>query len=282
MKRNLRLFETAAALKCLLATALVFVICSASYAQKPKKRSVQKPTVLVLATYHMDNPGLDLMNVQSDDVLTEKRQKEIRELVSLLKRFKPTKIAVEAPFGSVKVDEQYNRYLRGKYQLTRNEIDQIGYRMAKELNHQKIYGVDAEGKFDIGRVFAFAGANNQQDIVGRGMAIGKRQITEENKLIQTATITQIYKVINDQRRINEAHQAYLMMSRIGKDKEYPGASLLADWYERNLKIFSNIQRISELNNDRILVIIGGNHVKQLQQFIEDSGEYNLERTGRYF
>jgi protein involved in ribonucleotide reduction len=282
MKRNLRLFETAAALKCLLATALVFAICSVSYAQKPKKTGVQKPSVLVLATYHMDNPGLDLMNVQSDDVLTEKRQKEIRELVSLLKRFKPTKIAVEAPFGSVKVDEQYNRYLRGEYQLTRNEIDQIGYRMAKELNHQKIYGVDAEGKFDIGRVFAFAGANNQQDIVGRGMAIGKRQITEENKLIQTATITQIYKVINDQRRINEAHQAYLMMSRIGKDKEYPGASLLADWYERNLKIFSNIQRISELNNDRILVIIGGNHVKQLQQFIEDSGEYNLERTGRYF
>ena len=282
MKRNLRLFETAAALKCLLATALVFAICSASYAQKPKKTGVQKPTVLVLATYHMDNPGLDLMNVQSDDVLTEKRQKEIRELVSLLKRFKPTKIAVEAPFGSVKVDEQYNRYLRGKYQLTRNEIDQIGYRMAKELNLLMIYGVDAEGKFDIGRVFAFAGANNQQDIVGRGMAIGKRQITEENKLIQTATITQIYKVINDQRRINEAHQAYLMMSRIGKDKEYPGASLLADWYERNLKIFSNIQRISELNNDRILVIIGGNHVKQLQQFIEDSGEYNLERTGRYF
>jgi hypothetical protein len=37
MKRNLRLFETAAALKCCLATALVFIICFASYAQKPKK-----------------------------------------------------------------------------------------------------------------------------------------------------------------------------------------------------------------------------------------------------
>jgi hypothetical protein len=37
------------------------------------------------------------MNVQSDDVLTEKRQKEIRQFVNLLKRFKPTKIAVEAP-----------------------------------------------------------------------------------------------------------------------------------------------------------------------------------------
>jgi hypothetical protein len=175
----------------------------------------------------------------------------------------------------VKINEQYARYIHGDYQLARNEIDQIGYRLAKELNHQKIYGVDATGAFDIGRVFAFAGANNQQDIVDRGMAIGKRQVADANKLIQTATITEIYKAINDQRIINESHQAYMMMARIGKDKEYPGVNLLADWYERNLKIFSNITRITESKDDRILVIIGGGHVKLLQQFIEDSGDYNL-------
>ena len=282
MKRNLRSSQTAAALNGCLALASIFTFCFASYAQKPKRSVVQKPTVLVLATYHTDNPGLDLMNIQSDDVLTEKRQKEIREFVNLLKRFKPTKIALEAPFGSVKVNEQYSHYLRSEYQLTRNEIDQIGYRLAKELNHQKVYGVDAEGKFDIGRVFAFAGANNQQEIVDRGIVIGKRQVDEENKLIRTATIREIYKVINDQRRINESHQAYVMMSRVGKDKEYPGVDLLADWYERNLKIFSNINRITESKNDRILLIIGGGHVKILQQFIEDSGEYSLEKADKYF
>ena len=282
MKQNLRLSKTVAIKNCCLALALVFTICFASYAQKPKKSDLQKPTVLFLATYHMSNPGRDVLNVASDDVLTEKRQKEIREFVKLLKRFEPTKIAVEAPFGSVRINEQYGRYLRGDYELTRNEIDQIGYRLAKELNHRKIYGVDAEGAFDIGKVFAFARANNQQDIVDRGMAIGKRQVAEEDKLIKTTNITEIYKVINDQRRIDEAHRVYMMMSRIGKDKEYPGVDLLADWYKRNLKIFSNIQRITESKDDRILVIIGGNHVKHLQQFIEDSGEYNLEGAYKYF
>ncbi len=145
-----------------------------------------------------------------------------------------------------------------------------------------MFGVDAEGAFDIGRVFAFAGANNQQDIVDRGMAIGKRQVAEENKLIQTGTIREIYKLINDQQRIDEGHRAYMMMSHIGKDKEYTGVNLLADWYKRNLKIFSNITRITESKDDRILVIIGGGHVKLLQQFIEDSGEYNLERASKYF
>ncbi len=282
MKRNNHLFLTIAVLKCCLAVAFVFSVHVVSYGQRVKPNGAQKPTVLILATYHMSNPGRDVMNVQADDVLTEKRQKEIREFVSLLKRFKPTKIAVEMPIGSTKLDEQYSRYLRGEYQLGRYETDQIGFRMAKELNHQKMYGVDAAGAFDIGRVFAFAGANNQQDIVDRGMAIGKRQVAEENKLIQTGTIREIYKFINDQGRIDEAHRVYLMMQRIGKDNEYPGVDLLADWYKRNLKIFSNITRITESKDDRILVIIGGNHVKQLQQFIEDSGEYNLEKAGKYF
>ncbi len=281
MKRNLCLSRTVV-LKCCFALALVFTACGASYAQKTKLIGAQKPTVLVLATYHMGNPGQDVLNVQSDDVLTEKRQKEIREFVNLLKRFKPTKIAVEVPSGSAKLDEQYGRYIRGDYQLTRKEADQIGFRLAKDLNHQKIYGVDAEGAFDIGRVFAFAGANNQQEIVDRAFEIGKRQVAETNKLIQTATVTKIYKVLNEQQRINEAHQAYMLMSRIGKGKEYTGVDLLTDWYKRNLKIFSNIIRVTESQDDRILVIIGGGHVKLLQQFIEDSGEYNLERASKYF
>lgn len=281
MNRNLCLSRSVVQKFC-FALALVFTICAVSNAQGTELTGAQRPTVLILATYHMDNPGQDVMNVQSDDVLTEKRQREILEFVDLLNRFKPTKIAVEVPFDSATLDEQYGRHVRGDYQLTRNEVDQIGFRLAKDLNHQKIYGVDAEGVFDIGRVFAFAGANNQQDTVDRGMAIGKRQVDEDNKLIQTGTIKEIYKAINDQQGIDEAHRAYMMMSRIGKDKEYPGVDLLADWYKRNLKIFSNITRITESKDDRILVIIGGNHVKLLQQFIEDSEEYSLERASEYF
>jgi hypothetical protein len=262
-------------------------VCFAANAQRGEIHEAQKPTVLVLASDHLNNPGSNVLNVQWDDVLTEKRQKEIRDFVSLLKRFKPTKIAVEAPFsaanppGSAQLDERYSLYLRGEYQLTRSEIDQIGFRLAKELSHQKIYGVDAKEPFDIGRVFEFATANNQQELVDKAFEIGKRQVAEANKLIQTANVTEIYRATNDQRRIDEGHWPYLIMSRIGKDKEYPGVELLADWYKRNLKIFSNITRITESKDDRILVIIGAGHAKLLQQFIEDSGEYNLERAGKY-
>lgn len=282
MDTNRRLLFADSVLKGVLATALIFAFCIVSYGQQGDMRPAERPAVLVLATYHLHNPGRDVMNVQWDDVLAEKRQKEIREFVELIKKFRPTKIAVEVPFGSVKTDGEYSRYLRGEYQLTPNEIDQIAYRLAKELGHPKVYPVDAAGAFDIGRVFAFAAANDQQQFVDRAMQIAKKQVAEANELIKTASVTEIYRATNDQRRIDEGHQVYMLMSRIGKNADYPGVDLLADWYKRNLKIFTNIERITESKDDRILVLIGAGHAKLLQQFIEDSGEFDLEKASKYF
>ena len=40
----------------------------------------KKRVALLLGTYHMGNPGLDVHNVQADDVLSPKRQEEIQRL----------------------------------------------------------------------------------------------------------------------------------------------------------------------------------------------------------
>jgi len=51
--------------------------------------------VMVLGTYHMDNPGLDLHNARADDVLTPRRQAELAAVAEALAAFKPTVIAIE-------------------------------------------------------------------------------------------------------------------------------------------------------------------------------------------
>ena len=59
--------------------------------------------VLVLGTYHMANPGHDIFNMKADDVLASKRQAEMAELIEVLKKFHPTKIAVESDAGTEKI-----------------------------------------------------------------------------------------------------------------------------------------------------------------------------------
>src|SRR5574341_2463387 len=58
----------------------------------------KRAEVIVLGVYHMANPGRDVFNMQADDVLAPKRQQEIAELVAVLKKFNPTKVAVEHEF----------------------------------------------------------------------------------------------------------------------------------------------------------------------------------------
>jgi pheromone shutdown protein TraB len=45
---------------------------------------------------------------------------------------------------------------------------------------------------------------------------------------------------------------------------------VANWYKRNLRIFANINRITEPGKDRILVIIGAGHLKLLKEFAGDA------------
>ena len=89
--------------------------------------------VLLLGSYHMSNPGLDQFNLEADDVLTSKRQSEIQELVERLADFRPTKVAVEAPFRDSTTVAQYREYVNGESELRRSEEEQIGFRLAKML-----------------------------------------------------------------------------------------------------------------------------------------------------
>ena len=114
--------------------------------EPPTDKPAARAEVLVLGVYHMANPGRDIFNMQADDVLAPKRQAEIAQLLGVLKKFQPTKIAIEAdPYG--RRTQEYADYLAGKHTLSRNENDQIGYRLAKELGHKNIYPVDADGDF---------------------------------------------------------------------------------------------------------------------------------------
>ncbi len=123
-----------------LVGALILFVSLVSVAQSTPQRlpadRLEGPSmaeVLVLGTYHMDNPGRDIFNMEADDVLAPNRQAEIRELLDVLIRFRPTKIAIEADSDSPKI-KQYQDYLAGKYELGRGERDQIGFRLGKELN----------------------------------------------------------------------------------------------------------------------------------------------------
>lgn len=240
-----------------------------------------KPSILILGVYHMANPGLDVVKTELDDHLSDKRQKEIKKLVEHLKPFKPTKIAIESPFGSKTKIEQYHKYLNGDYTLTTDEIDQIGFRLGKALNHKTLYPIDYQKDLGFKTVWAFLKENGQADVIAWLQKEMENTAKEQNELIRNNSVIDILRQMNTQENIEKSHRPYLEIAKIGKGPIYVGADLVANWYERNIKIFSNLTRIVTSKNDRILVIFGQGHVKILQELIRDSQDFILEYVNNY-
>lgn len=228
------------------------------------KDEANRAEVLVLGVYHMANPGRDIFNMQADDVLAPKRQKEIAELVAVLKKFKPTKIAVEHDFQG-KLNERYAKYLAGQYALTSNEIDQIGLRLAKDLGHTAIYATDADGDFPFQRVVNYAKATGQSAKLEAIMAEIGEMVKAQAEYLKTHTVLEMLLYMNSDTKVAQDVGFYYLEARYGEPGDYAGPDLLAEWYRRNVRIYNNVAKLVAAPEDRVLVIFGSGHLGWLRQ-----------------
>jgi hypothetical protein len=224
-----------------------------------------RPEILVLGTFHMANPGHDVHSTQADDVLAPKRQQEIAQLVEVLKRFRPTKVAVEADVTGKRVAQEYADYVAGKYTLSRNEIDQIGYRLAKELGHSTVYAVDVDGDFPYERVLNYAKANALKDKFDAMDATVAARVKVQNEFLRTHTVLETLEYMNSDSMTAKAVASDFAFVPFGDPFDYSGPDLLASWFQRNIRIYHNIVALASSPNDRILVIYGSGHLGWLRQ-----------------
>jgi len=240
-----------------------------------------RPEILILGTYHMANPGHDIHNIQADDVLASKRQAEIEHLLSVLKRFRPTKIAIEADVGSKQVEREYGDYLAGKYALSRNETNQIGYRLAKALGHRAVYPVDESGDFPWQRVVNYAKANGMFEKFSRLEDGTSKQVAEENDFLQSHTVLEMFEYMNSDSMAAHGIASYYAFVPYGDPYDYAGPDLLAAWYQRNIRIYHNIVKLIESPSDRILVIYGAGHLGWLQQDAANDATVKLRKLSEF-
>lgn len=223
--------------------------------------------VLVIGTYHMSNPGLDAISVRADDVLAARRQAEIEQLAEKLARFRPTRVAVEIPPGrDSTANALYRRYLQGGYSLDRTEMQQLGFRIARRAGLPRIYGVDYDLDVNVAAVMVWALTHGQPELATAAQRLSTRLLAEADSMMKHASVGAIVAALNSA-RADSAHGIYMAALRVGADTSYPGAAMTARWYERNLRITSNILRLVESPTDRVLVIIGAAHGPILRELL---------------
>jgi hypothetical protein len=261
---------------------------STDLAPLPKQTSV-----LVLGSFHFNFPNLDIAQTDENDkidVLDSIYQQEIEHIVSSIETFKPTKIVIERePQHQSTYDSLYQSYLDGKHILSRSEEQQIGFRLAKNLNLPQIYCVDAWGADydDINQLFESSDTIAQQDVIDyiyTNPDSPMMSFRVEKPIFKTEGIIAELTRLNSDDLISKSLGDYLIgiFKYETETNDQFGADFTTGWwFNRNLRIFRNIQRIEASPDDRILVIYGAGHLNLLNLFFESSPEYRLHKLEEY-
>lgn len=268
---------------------------SADDAHWPTPRPGQVP-VLLLGTYHMDNPGLDEANVDADDVLADDRQAELRDLVDALARWDADHVAVERPYDRGEdVNRIYEQYCSGDYSYDaehefdsphkmrndpttecRSEVVQVGFRLADRLDHARVHPIDCPAM--MGNEDAEALEERDFEPVEKvdvpRLDVEAMAEAGRNRLAES-TIPAYHRWLNRESNLRDNHYGMFgQYIRHGEGDNFAGPKMLGTWYERNLKMVHNVWRTLDdeqgENPERVLLVVGSGHVRILRNLLDET------------
>jgi hypothetical protein len=245
------------------------------------RQATARAEVMVVGVYHMSNPGSDVFNMDVDDVLSPKRQAEIAQVAAVLRQFRPTKIAVEAIFSDRSTLQRYSDYVAGTYELTRNEVDQLGFRVARELGHSTVFPVDVRGEFPYPRLVKYARATGQTPAFDALEGKTGEAVDALTTYIATHTVLETLLYMNSDDQVAVAVGSYFRLAEFGESWDWAGADLVSDWFRRNMRIYTNIVRLIDSPDERILVIYGAGHLGWLQHAFDLNPTIRLRKLAEF-
>ena len=242
--------------------------------------------ILLLGSFHFLESSIDFYSSEI--------QNELDLITRKLLTFNPAVIAVEAAAKAQEyIDKSYeifdlmdlqdtNKmqnetlgeiYMFGqKYPITyNNESIQIGYRLGKMLAHSKVYAIDDDTILNMDVMY-----NKPPSSLKEAM---NALHADMNKHMND-TIVDMYKYYNSEEWSKLNHSIYIKENMISAGNNYAGAEMVTKWYERNQKIFYNIQRLADTYR-RIFIIYGAGHLKILRDLINADSNLKLIDAGKY-
>jgi hypothetical protein len=243
--------------------------------------------------YKKDNP--------LTDVLTPRRKAELAAFCSQVQRYRPDIIMVEElPSEQPRIDSLYALYRQDKLDLNtmpggRSEIYQLAFPMGKRLGLERIYCVNSEGGTSQSILHEGTNIKLYQDATVEHRAYYAPVVERWEK--GDLTMTGLLSFLNSPAFLQQLHTlVYRTPARVtdGTLKpdpmvdaafvkpHYVGAEFISVFYNRDLKIYSNIVTTQlATRSTRVLTIIGGRHVGSLQGIFSTDPAYRLVSSAAY-
>lgn len=241
-------------------TLAMLLIATTSVATPAAAQNDAPAEVMVLGTFHFHKVS------DSTTILAPERQAQIRAVVRSLAEFRPTKTAVEEIRADAdRLDSLYTAYRSGRHEITRNERQQLGFRLADRLGHERLYSIDYKHDWPMESVVDHAEKHQPwfTDYWEDWMDWAEEMALQ---VPDDVSISERLRMWNHPDTLALMHGRYMRAAEVGTDSGYVGANFVAEWYRRNIYIFANLTGIAN-PGDRIIVIIGSGHAPTLRRFV---------------
>ena len=244
-----------------------------------------KIKVLNVATFHFGYTS-DANKVDFDEE-DRKTQEEIRALSKMLAEFKPTIICIENhPQYDAEINRVYQEYLNDPSQLNTNygERSMVAFDVARLNNVSQLYGIDSYMDYNylIGeQIVNTIDSATYRDYMNNPFK-DSPELAELDKnfdnlpLLEKLRFYNHPKVLDFNININADNLLY-----VGTQDGFEGADEAAKFYQRNLRIYSNLNRIPMTKNDRVFILMGAAHASFLRELLERSPKFEMVNTLDY-
>ncbi len=252
--------------------------------------SQDKINVLLLGTYHFNNPGNDAVKNVERNILTVQSQKSLDQITnSIISKFKPDQIFVESNFNKNNdLNNQYKLYLKNQFSqftdtikkprlkrfYTEGETFQLAFRLAKKANIRQIYPIDSliEMRFDILQKEINSNPKTKNLFEQKASQMSQ----SSNKCMAKNLLKDVFICLNQKAELNQNKGFYISIAnKVNPDSKYFGSNLVADWYKRNLIMYANIQNQIESKTKNIFILVGTGHAAIFREFFENDKNFNL-------
>lgn len=263
----------------ILILLVISLSCSAQIQNKTK--------IIIIGTFHFNNPGLDVHKEPDFDILSTQSQKELGTIANKISALHPSQFFVEWPYNEQQeLDSLFQLYLAGTYFKSldtkkrnyrfyaQNEIFQMAFLTAKKSGIGRVRGIDyGDTQFPYDSLLAAMKLANQTELLAENDMFDasdpktgrSKQDLIQKILAQNTTVS---------RQKNSAWYIQIA-NRAGDSSNFIGTYLASEWFRRNLYMYSQLQKHTGNKDRYVVLLLGAGHVAMIKKFIEEDDRFEM-------
>lgn len=256
------------------------------------KAGVQnKIQVLNFGTFHFGYTP-DAHKTEFDEE-QESSKRAAREVAKLIAQFKPTIIVVEKlPKHDDKLNQAYQEYLQDPSELSTKdgEISMIAFEVGRLSNVKKLYGIDNHMGYNYSVGDYIERTPELENSIDPETYLQLTndpyrdypEIAEREKRFDEMSLLEKLQLYNEPVQLDYSINTNAdKLLYVGVEDGFEGADNAAIFYQRNLRIYSNLNRIPMTKDDRVFILMGRAHTAFLREFIKRSPKFEMVDTLKY-